>query len=86
MPRKAVVFGNGLGMAGLSARADTVVVRMIAERTGARIDHVPNLALGLALITLGGGLLEEVTDIRGAVPHPIIARAASAAHKQHVHD
>ena len=62
------------------------LAQMIAERTGARIDYVPNprneadendlhvrndrfLALGLEPITLGDGLLEEVTDIARKYAH-----------------
>ena len=48
--------------------------------------HVRNdrfLALGLEPITLGDGLMVEVTDIEALFPHPVVARAAAAAHKQH---
>jgi UDP-sulfoquinovose synthase len=62
------------------------LAQMIAERTGARIDYLPNprneadendlhvrndrfLALGLEPITLGDGLLEEVTDIARKYAH-----------------
>ncbi len=71
---------------GLSARPDAVVAKIIAERTGAKIDYLPNprnetdendlhvrndrfLALGLEPITLGDGLLEEVTDIARKYAH-----------------
>ena len=62
------------------------LAQMIAERTGAKIDYLPNprneadendlyvkndrfLALGLEPITLGEGLMEEVTDIARKYAH-----------------
>ena len=68
------------------AYPDAVVAKMIAERTGARVDYLPNprneadendlhvkndrfLALGLEPITLGEGLMEEVTDIARKYAH-----------------
>lgn len=62
------------------------LAQMIAERTGAKIDNLPNprneadendlhvrndrfLSLGLEPITLGEGLLEEVTDIARKYAH-----------------
>ena len=62
------------------------LAQMIAERTGAKVDYLPNprneadendlhvkndrfLALGLEPITLGEGLMEEVTDIARKYAH-----------------
>ena len=62
------------------------LAQMIAERTDARVDYLPNprneadendlhvkndrfLALGLEPITLGEGLMEEVTDIARKYAH-----------------
>lgn len=56
------------------------LAQMIAERTDARVDYLPNprneadendrfLRLGLEPITLGEGLMEEVTDIARKYAH-----------------